>query len=64
MKAFLVIISLVIAGSLVVIASPPSHPTSGPNACWTEVKRDLPSERICGDVHKAPLGSIEFANVP
>jgi len=39
------------------------HPATG-LGCWDEIKNNLPTEHICGNVAHAPAGSVNFTGYP
>lgn len=40
-----------------------ARPASG-LACWSEIKVNLPTETICGDVAHAPASAVDFTSYP
>lgn len=40
-----------------------ARPASG-LACWNEIKDNLPTEHLCGDVAHAPASAVDFTSYP
>lgn len=40
-----------------------ARPASG-LACWNEIKDNLPTEHLCGDVAHAPASAVDFTAYP
>ena len=40
-----------------------ARPASG-LACWNEIKANLPTEHLCGDVAHAPASAVDFTSYP